>query len=386
VGSRDEKWPKEAGLAHFFEHAVFQGNRKFRTAKTLTSHLEDAGGMINAWTCKEMTFYWSVTLGGEFFERSVAALFHMFDSPLFEEMDLAVEKKQVIEEIAMITDDDEENILDVFDNFAYGSHPLGRNVLSTSSTVTSFNKKILTTFAKTFYHPNNYQFLAVGNVKPEKVLSAVNALFREKSKMPANPRKMNLNVSRKSRVKVLHRSGISQVHMAIGALIGSGTERSTKAITLFQSMIDASERMSMPLNQELREKRGLAYNIWADVVSWSDVGNFYIYAAVNPEKWREAFNIILDVIDKGRTKGKLLEKAKKILVVETILNNEKPSEIIENAADDLALYGHPRLVGDIIKEIEDIDITEITEAVEQYLKPENLIKVFIAPKGVDIRI
>jgi predicted Zn-dependent peptidase len=116
------------------------------------------------------------------------------------------------------------------------------------------------------------------------------------------------------------------------------------------------------------------------------VGVFCAYTAVNPKRWREAVNVILDVFKKSKKKRKLLEKAKSIFIGDTILSNEKPSEIIENAAIDVAIYGRPRSVSSIKRQIEDIEIAEIIEVVDRYLKPENLIKVFIAPKGVDIRI
>lgn len=73
TGTRDEEWPKEAGIAHALEHMHLQGTEEFPTQNEITGYIEEIGGIINTWTWKEATFYY-IKVPANFSSRAVHTL------------------------------------------------------------------------------------------------------------------------------------------------------------------------------------------------------------------------------------------------------------------------------------------------------------------------
>src|SRR3989344_1762959 len=98
AGTRDESWPKEAGIAHALEHMVFQGNARLGNSQAISAEIEDTGGMVNAWTAKEMTFYHRV-VPDHAFGVAAQSLASQLSASLFRQADIDKEMKNVVEEI-----------------------------------------------------------------------------------------------------------------------------------------------------------------------------------------------------------------------------------------------------------------------------------------------
>jgi predicted Zn-dependent peptidase len=388
VGTRDEDWQrnsigieKEAGLAHAFEHMVFQGNREFPTSVDITAYLEGVGGDCNAWTDKETTVFYNM-VPAKNRDRSLKSLYNMVSTPLLREENIVTEMQNVIQEINRYKDNPATYVdMILVDETIYGDHPLAKCGLGTPEAVAAFTRDDFLRYHERFYHPGNYTFLAAGNVNADLVRESWDKLFADNGNKTPNLRASINSIRREERVKVI-RKEIDQVHICLGAPIGAANERSTKALKLFTNMIGGG--MSFPLFQEVRDKRGLCYHVNAETTPRSDLGRFNIYVGTDPKRWREAVKVIFEVVQSNMQNETLFQKAKRMLIGKAALTFDSPARILEQAAQDISFEGTPLSPKEIIEQIESIGLQEVTQAAEKYLSPENFVQAFIAPKDFEL--
>ncbi len=377
AGTRDEVWPRQAGLAHAFEHMVFRGNKKFPNSKAVSGYLERVGGKVNAWTNQEMTFYHNVVPANHF-EKAVDYLHSLLTTPIFTPEDIRLEMQNVIEEIKRLNDNPMSLALDTSEMTAYGDHPLANHTLGTAEAVSSFTQNDFMNWLETLYHAGNFAFLAVGKVSPDEALKMFNAYFIEATSRSKNVR-LRITSCATLRKTVLIEKDVEQANVALAAPVAGASHGSTKALSVFEAMLDGG--MSFPLFQEVREKRGLCYAVLAGLSPASDAGVFQIYVGTSPEKVKLALKTIFEVVEANRANQKLFEEAKELLKGRIALKHEAPANMLYKLVCDIGLEGEPKLIQETLAEIESITLREVTEAVDKYLKPEKFVQVFVAPKG-----
>lgn len=382
AGTRDESWPEEAGLAHALEHMQFQGTKRFPTSEKLSAYIEETGGVLNAWTFSETTFYWS-RVPEQHKEKSILLLSEEINYALIPEEKVAIEMLNIIEEIRRSKDNPESYIDDLSQAFLYGSHPLGKTTLGIEESVRLFQRDHFIKFKDRLYDAANFVFIAAGNIKPEESLALFEQYFTAKPKLKENKRSFQPLKETKERKYVLPKE-TEQVHISLRAPIGASDEATSKSIDLFTTMISGG--MSFPLFQEVRDKRGLCYAIYAQTTRFSDVGNFLIYVGTDPKRYQEALETISEVIEKAKTDEKLLKKAKGVEIGRLALKYESTGSIINEAALQISQLGKPIGYKELVEEIESITIADIKKAVDQYLKPDDLRQVFICPKDLEMKI
>jgi predicted Zn-dependent peptidase len=183
--------------------------------------------------------------------------------------------------------------------------------------------------------------------------------------------------------EAVFKKDIDQVNIILTAAIGKSDEKSSKAIDLFTTMLSGG--MSFPLFQEVRTKRGLCYDISAGAVRFSDVGNFSIYIGTDPGRYREAIGAAMGVISSSKEDKELLERAKQVELGRLALACENTGSVINMAASQIFQVGRPLGYKELEEEIKDIKISDISSAVDQYLKPENIRQVLLVPKNLEIK-
>jgi predicted Zn-dependent peptidase len=179
--------------------------------------------------------------------------------------------------------------------------------------------------------------------------------------------------------QLIENKDVKQIHLTLSAATGEAKEKESLYLDFFRAMISGG--MSFPLFQELRDKRGLCYNVYAGINKWSDVGKFYIYIGTDPKRYKEAISASFEVIEKSKSDEKLLEKVKNMIIGELTLDYEDTKRIIGIAAHEIAATEEPRGYNQIIQEIKEVDINNIKNVVDKYLKPELIFTTIIAPKN-----
>ncbi len=375
-GTRDEIWPKEAGIAHALEHMHFQGTMEFPNNMKLTGYIEEVGGRINAFTNNERTFYF-VRVPSNYAERGVHIINEQLTNAIIPENKIQTEMKNVVQEIKRRNDNPQQYLGLLSKEFIYGDHPLGRDVLGFEDSVSSFTKEDFLAFKNRYYNFSNYIFVAIGNITENEAVKLFDKYFKKDLENRPSARKKE-GVVIKTDKQLIKNKELDQLHISLDALIGKGNEKESLFLEFFRDMISGG--MSFPLFQEVRDKRGLCYTIWASITKRTDIGNFSVYVGTNPKQYKEAINATIDVIEKSKSDINLLNKVKNLKLGKLMLGYENTEDIIMRATNDILFLGRPRGFEEIKKEIEEVKIEDIETAVNKYLKPELIYTTMLAPK------
>jgi len=242
AGTRHEIWPKEAGIAHALEHMRFQGTQLFPTSRDISALIEDDGGVINAWTSGEGTFFWQ-KIPATAFAKSPLLLSQQLLHPLIPEKKIATEMQNIVQEIRMVKDDPSHFALREFGHLIYSGHVLSRDVLGTEESVTSFTRPDFMNFSDRLYFGQRMRFIVVGNVPELDVVRSFNSYFHDVKASDGSLEENTGNLKTEKR-EVIHKRQIEQVHMVVGYLLGAGDARSVTALSVFANMIGGG--MSFP--------------------------------------------------------------------------------------------------------------------------------------------
>lgn len=378
AGTRDERWPEEAGLAHALEHMNLRGTKKFPTSESLNSYIEGVGGNKGAWTDKEGTFYYG-RAPYQYRERLFEVLFEAVQNPLLLEERISVERGSILKEIRRKIDNPPETLYDLTLDFIFKEHPLSRKTLGTEEAVEGFQRKDFVKFREKFYNSANYVIFFIGNAGENEVIELVEKYFKNEKFSGKNIRKEVAWKPGSEQALYKHRD-VSQAYFSLAAPFRE-TPRdysSLRALDMFSVMISGGT--ASPLFQEMREKRGLCYTVQSGVRHFSDLGFFYIQAGTDPKQYREAIDTARNVMERSKKDDALLQRTKKYRLGQLRLGYENTGDILGTAAHQMLSYGEPRDFFKIEKEINDFKISDIEKVVDSYLKPDLIKEVAIFPK------
>ncbi|MCA1840996.1 MAG: insulinase family protein [Actinobacteria bacterium] len=290
VGSRDE--PAELqGSSHFLEHLLFKGTER-RTAKDIAESFDAVGGEANAYSAKEYTCFYARVLDKDL-HMATEVLTDILIAPKIIDEDVESERNVILEEIAMHEDTPEDLVHDVFIETLYGVHPLGREVMGTTETVKRINAASLRDFHVGNYHAGNIVVSAAGNIDHDDLVASIDSAFVTKGasrvvRAPVVPEAM-------SSLRVLDRK-TEQAHLVIGGMGYSREHPMRWAWGVLDNLLGGG--MSSRLFQEIREKRGLAYNVYSYRNSFSETGSWAVYAGSSPSTTQQLIGLIYDELDR----------------------------------------------------------------------------------------
>lgn len=277
AGTRDED-AAEQGMAHFVEHLIFKGTAK-RHAWHILNRMENVGGDLNAYTNKEETVIYSAFLV-EHFARATELLADIVFHSTFPQHEIDKEVEVIIDEIQSYEDSPAELIFDDFEELVFPDHPLGRNILGRPELLRGFRSEDALHFTSRFYRPANMVFFVQGNIDFKRVVRTVEKATADiaftdiepaRTAPPAySPRTLTLN-------KDTH-----QAHVMIGSRGYNAYNEKRTGLYVLNNLL-GGPGMNSRLNLALRERRGLVYNVEANLTSYTDTGVFCIYFGTDPE-------------------------------------------------------------------------------------------------------
>ena len=313
AGSRDEsQFP--AGLAHFVEHMVFKGTSR-RTARQLSFEIENAGGQLNACTSEDQTVYEG---RGEAEMMPILAdvLSDMTWNADFPESELELEREVIGEEIVMYKESPADHIGDLISNALWGDHPLGNPISGTLESISDVTRDHLVGFRDQHYFRNDVVIAASGPFS----LAAIREMIHPHLPPHFHAGKAALPFHWETAVPrcVTDERATDQLQLSIAWHTPGRHSELRHALRLLSMML--GETASSRLFLELREERGLCYQISSDVTFFDDTGAFEISAGLDPESRDEAseciFREINDIVKNGPRAGEL-ERVKKLTVAQS---------------------------------------------------------------------
>src|SRR5713226_5536733 len=211
TGSRGES-PESNGIAHFIEHMVFKGTER-RTAEEIAQSMDSLGGMLDAFTAKEMTCFNAKVLD-EHLPVAFDVLSDLVLHPRFDDADIAKEKQVVLEEIKMDEDNPESVIHEMFTQNFWRGHPLGLPILGTPETVPQFSREALFECFHSWYAPDNIVITAAGNLEHARLLDMVSREFGGVARAGVSAARTAPQTH--AVIEQRHKKELEQVHIVLG--------------------------------------------------------------------------------------------------------------------------------------------------------------------------
>lgn len=352
VGARYEAL-HENGISHLLEHMAFKGTTT-RSARDIAEAFDAIGGQINAYTSMEMTVYYAKVLK-EHARLAVDILADIMQHSVFLEEELAREKAVIVQEIAMHHDSPDDLIVDYFDEKAFPDQPLGRSILSTAERVSSYSRDDLINYMDTHYQPAQMVLSAAGNIAHDQFVSLAQEYFKNKpaTNVTSCPRATySGGDSRVSR-------DLEQLHLILGLPAVSLHSSNYYSLNLYANILGGG--MSSRLFQEVREKRGLAYTVYAMGSAYEDCGIMSVYAATSPDKGKELSGVLCEQIAQMATTvtDAELARAKNQHKAELLMARESPQTVAGWIGRHLLLFNEYRQARDISARVDAVTKEDI---------------------------
>jgi predicted Zn-dependent peptidase len=378
AGSRYETLEKE-GLAHFYEHMVFKGTRKFPSKKDLALAVDEVGADYNGATDQEYTYYYVKTARKDL-EVGLSLVSQLLVEPLLSGKDINVERGVILEELHMYYDVPQYRAQIELSKLLFPGHPLGNSGLGRKETIGSFDQKDFLSFKSRFYSSEKMVLVVAGGIKePRRVKKEIKRYFfplKRACRESFTPFK-GVKIGEREIRRVFRKT--DQVHLAMGVRALSRNHKKRYAQALLNVILGGG--MSSRLFQEVREERGLCYSIGSSVEMFNEVGVLGISAGLNRERLDEAIgairNQLLLLVDK-KVDQKELSKAKQFFEGNLALS-------LEDSFKKAHFYGKQALLEPsikdtdrLLKEIRAVEASDIRSVGREIFSPE---KVRIALVG-----
>ena len=351
AGSRHETI-KQHGLSHLLEHMAFKGTRR-RSARDIAEQIENAGGDLNAETGVEQTSY-TARVMGEDVELALDILGDILTQSQFDAGELEREKNVILQEISAVEDTPDDLIFDLFGAAAWPDQAIGRPILGIAEGVNGFNRRAINAYLKHHYGAPSTVISAAGAIHHAEIVDLAARKFDGLARNKAPAPQAAQYRGGESFVK----KPISQTHLVLGfegRAIGAPDH---DAAHVFAAA--AGGGMSSRLFQELREKRGLAYSIYAFHWAFSDSGVFGFYAASSPKDAGELMAAALDTLTQATQdldEGEI-QRAKAQMKVSLLSALESPGARAQQIARNLAIYGRVLSMEETLARIDAVNVAD----------------------------
>lgn len=379
TGSRKET-RENMGISHFLEHMAFKGGKKYKSAQAVSSAIDAIGGDFNAGTSKEWTNFY-VRTRVENIEVAFDVLSDMLLSPSLKQADIDREKGVIIEEMNMYEDTPMYKIGDIFEELIFDGNSLGWDIIGTKDTVTSLTRKDFASYRDMHYKADNMILTISGGIKKDHALALSQKYFGELEPGGIVEIDRFSAGSRGARVK-LKTKKTDQAHLMLGFLGRARGNPDRYVESVLATILGAG--MSSRLFTEVREKRGLAYSVQADVDSAADTGYIAAHAGLDPTRIEPAIKVILDEFYKiassghGITKSEFA-KAKEYIKGHVALSLESTTAINTFFGMEELFLGQIRTPEDVFAGIDAVTIKDIVRVARETFDKNKLSLAIIGP-------
>lgn len=371
-GTRDES-TEQHGVAHLVEHLLFKGTAR-RTAYQINNRLESVGGELNAFTSKEETVIHASCLTADY-TKGVDLLSDMMFNSTFAQREIEKEKEVIIDEINSYKDTPSELIFDDFEELLFADSTLGRNILGTPKQLRKIERHNLTDYTRKNYNTDHIVFSSSSSLthsqfekKCLKILDNIPSNLRTATRQEPTIRP-TFDVERNKKTH--------QIHTILGGNAYSLYENRRIVFSLLINILGGQSSLSR-LNQTLREKHALTYNVEASYTPYSDSGIWAIYFGCESDKHRQSHDLVMHEIETMRTtplNPTQLQRAKRQLIGQLAISSDNNENFIMGIAKSLLVFNSFDTNAEITAKINSITSEELLAVANETFRPENINKL-----------
>ena len=377
AGSRYET-QEQCGLSHFVEHLCFKGTERLPTAQAISEVIDSVGGIINAATDRELTVFYC-KVARPHFELALDVLADLVRRPLFAPDELEKERRVVMEELAMIADFPSQQVEVLLDETVWPDQPLGRDVAGTEATVKALSRETALDYFRRQYVPNNAVVSVAGAVDPQEVAGRIACALSEWCPGAPGGWFPAVDSQHEPRVAIKYKA-TEQAHLSL-AVRGLPLQHPDRYALSLLSVI-LGEGMSSRLVQELRERRGLCYDVHSYLSFFQDTGAFAVYAGVDPSRARETLGALVMELARLRDDGvsdEELARAKELAKGRLLLRMEDTRSVSDWLGGQELLMGQVRTVDEVTEKIDALTGDDLRRVARQLVVSNQLNLAAVGP-------
>lgn len=361
TGSDNEN-KKINGISHFIEHMLFEGTKKRKNSRIISNEIERLGGELNAYTSNERTSFY-VRVPKKHADKALDLIADILQNPLFSEKTIEKERRVILKEINLHKDEPRFHQWILFTQTLFKKHPAKLPPYGTAESVKGIRRKDMLNYYTEYYTSNNTILSIVGNFN-KNITQKIKSQFKNfKSKKLPKIKEIIEPKQNKIEIKKEKRKILSS-YMVLGYKTVSRTNKDSYTLDVIRSILGRGQ--SGKIFDEIRNKRGLAYEVGVHHDPSSNYGFFAVYLNTDKKNIKKIINIILNEFNNlTNITEKDLKEAKGFLTGQHILENEDTKEL----ADELGYWESikdAKLLKTYIKEINKVKKTDILKAAGKY--------------------
>ena len=364
TGSRDEGetlW----GCSHFIEHLLFKGTET-KSAKEISSLLENRGGYLNAFTDRDMTTYHARVLSRD---QGIATelLSDMLENSLFRKADIEMERQVILEEIKQVWDDPSGLIHDLYVENIWRGYSVAHPISGNFETISDMSMDDIRRFFDENYF-GNIVVVGTGAVDHKKLVFDVENYIKKGSGKRVKDRRKPEHFAGREYIE----RDTGQVQLCISTPGYAYGSNDAAVQTIISSYLGVGA--SSLLFQEVREKRGLAYNVYSYNQSLSDVGAFSVFAGTSKSNLGKVTEIVLRELEamKQGLSQEVLETVKHKTVGLFILGSESNRQRMHQLGISTLRSGKPSSVDDVVSRLEAVTNEDIQRAADEMFDADKI--------------
>jgi predicted Zn-dependent peptidase len=360
AGARNER-PDENGMAHFLEHLVFKGGQSYPTYRDVNETAERLGGVLNAYTSHDLVAF-HITVRAESAAPAIDLLTDFVGRPRIDAEELDRERGVVIQEINRAYDQPSTVAEYLIDRAAFGDHPLGRTVLGPEENLRSFTRDGIVAFRERRWAGGRGGAFLVGNLDHLPGEDELQAAFARFPALPA-PGPYDPAPSFQPQTIVDQReTNQSHLRMIYRPDVAVGDVRQRAALSIYATLLGGS--MGSRLFDEIREKRGLCYSVYAVNHAFADVPILQLGSGLDSAKCIEAYTRMREIVDELRGDGPTeeeVQRARAYSAGRLVLSFENTNAVARYAANQQIVFGESIDPDDAIAALDAVTFDEVRE-------------------------
>lgn len=354
AGGRHERLDQN-GIAHFLEHMAFKGTKR-RTALQIAEEIEDVGGYINAYTSRELTAFYARVLQADV-PLALDVIADILLNPVFDPAEIEIERGVILQEIGQALDTPDDVIFDWLQESAYPEQPLGRTILGPTERVSNFARDDLSDFVAEHYGPERMILSAAGAVDHDTIVREAESLFGHLAPQPTFVH-TDATFQSGERIEV---KPLEQAHFALGFESPGYCSDAIYTAQIFSTVFGGG--MSSRLFQEVREKRGLCYTIYAQTGAYAETGMTTIYAGTSADDLAELAGLTIDELKRSADDMSPAEvaRARAQMKAGLLMGLESPSSRAERLARMISIWGRVPELEETISRIDAVTTGDVRD-------------------------
>ena len=377
-GSRHET-DDVAGISHFIEHMLFKGTKK-RSPVEITRAIEGRGGNFNAWTSEESTAYFT-HMPFEYLDEAVDIISDMYLNAKIADDDFRREREVILEEIKMYADEPDAVAMENLQRALFPRHRLGAPIAGSAASLMPLKPCDMKAYIASHYRADNTIAVIAGRFCGDKALKAVE---KRLSCLPGAVKKVGARKQsrfQKPVSEITVSKDVQQTQLALGYRTFGIADGRKYAASVFDAVMGRG--MSSRLFQEVREKRGLSYDISSRMQFFSDAGMWTVTAGLDARKTAAALAAIDREIKRIREKrigGEELKRTKEFLTGNFRMSHERVTSKLFYHGSTMLSFGRLVPAEEQVEGIRRVSAEDVLDVAREILDPSRRSVSWVLPK------